>query len=124
MARIEWIKQRLENWALWKDKESRGGLGFATRSVLLSDAVDRYREAVIPVDDIDAELTNQAVESLRVGKAHLYEVLYLIYVADVGIKEAARRVGRAESTVKANLDQADHVLSRWLVERATKKRDQ
>ena len=122
MARIEWVKQRLENWALWKDKEANGGLGFATRSVLLSDAVDRYRETVMPVDDIEAELTNQAVETLRESKVHLYEVIHLIYVAGVGIKETARRVGRAESTVKANLDQSDHVLSRWFIERREVRR--
>ena len=113
MARIEWIKNRLNNWALWKARESAGGLGFAKQSVLLSEAVDRYRESVLPVDEVDAVTTNAAVESLRAGREHLYRALQLIYVHGVGIKEAARLMARAESTVKANLEQADHALREW-----------
>lgn len=113
MARIEWIKIRLNNWALWKARESAGGLGFAKQSVLLSEAVDRYRESVLPVDEVDAVTTNAAVESLRQGRGHLYMTLQLIYVKGVGIKEAARQMSRAESTIKANLDQADHALREW-----------
>jgi hypothetical protein len=121
MARIEWVKHRLENWALWKDREGRGGLGYATSSVLLAEAIDRYREAVLPIDDVDASVTNTAVESLRNGKSHLYMTLQLIYVAGVGVRESARRMGKAESTIKANLDQADHALSQWFGERSAKK---
>jgi len=118
MARIEWVKQRLENWALWKEREVHSGLGFAKQSVLLSDAVDRYREASIPVDSVDAALTNTAVESLRDGRSHLYMTLQLIYIAGIGIRETARRMARAESTIKAHLEQADHALSQWFGERA------
>lgn len=122
MARIEWVKHRLNNWALWKDRESRGGLGYATRSVLLSEAVDRYREAQLPVDDVDAEVTNQAVESLRNGKQHLYTTLQCIYVQGIGIKGTARFMARAESTISANLDSADHAISEWFNARAEAKK--
>jgi len=121
MARIEWVKQRLENWALWKDRESRGGLGYATTSVLLSEAVDRYREVALPVDEVDASTTNIAVESLRAGRSHLYMTLQLIYIAGVGVRETSRRMARAESTIKANLDQADHALSQWFGERSEQR---
>ena len=119
MARIEWVKHRLENWANWKERESRGGLGFASQSSFLREASssDRYRESVIPVDEIDASLTNTAVESLKPGRSHLYETLQFIYIKGLGIKETARRMARAESTIKANLDQADHALSQWFGER-------
>lgn len=122
MARIEWVKHRLNNWALWKDRESRCGLGYATQSVLLTEAVDRYREAQLPVDDVDAEVTNQAVESLRDGKQHLYMTLQFIYVKGIGIKMTARMMARAESTIKANLDSADHSLSEWFNARAEAKK--
>ena len=123
MARIEWVKHRLDNWALWKDRESHGGLGYATQSVLLSDAVDRYRETPLPVDEVDAATTNTAVESLRAGRSHLYKTLQLIYVEGIGIRETARKMMRAESTVKANLDAADHALSQWFGERAEKQKE-
>lgn len=122
MARIEWVKHRLDNWALWKDRESRGGLGFATQSAFLAERVDRYREAQLPVDDVDAEVTNQAVESLRDGKQHLYKTLQCIYVKGIGIKMTARMMARAESTISANLDSADHVLSEWFNARAEAKK--
>lgn len=115
MARIEYIKHRLENWALWKARESSGGLGFATQSVLLAERVDRYREIDIrtTIDDTDASLTNTAVESLRPAQDHLYRRLHLIYIAGLGIREAARRESCAESTIKASLEQADHALRLW-----------
>lgn len=122
MARIEWVKLRLNNWALWKERESRGGLGFATRSVLLCESSSSYRESVIPVDEVDAGVTNSAVEALRPGRVQLWQVLQLIYVQGVGIKEAARRAGRAESTIKAQLEQADHALSAWFGERTERKK--
>ena len=124
MARIEWVKHRLENWALWKEKESRGGLGYATASVLLNEVVDRSREIDISgtVDDVDAGHTNAAVESLRPARLHLYQVLHLIYIDGVGVRETSRRMARAESTIKSNLDQADHALSAWFADSAEAKK--
>ena len=122
MARIEWVKHRLDNWALWKERESSGGLGYATQSVLLAERVDRYREVMIPVDEVDASVTNTAVESLRPSRSHLYVTLQHIYIQGVGIKETARHMARAESTIKANLDSADHALSEWFGERDEKRK--
>ena len=113
MARIEWIKHRLENWALWKVREACGGLGWATQSVLLANVVDSERVIPLPVDEIDAEKTNQAVESLKLGRGHLHMTLQLIYIKGIGIRETARQMSRAESTVKANLDASDHALRDW-----------
>lgn len=124
MARIDWIKHRLENWALWKERESRGGLGYATQSVLLTERVDHSREIDInsTIDDNDATLTNSAVESLRPARKQLYDRLYLIYIDGVGIREAARDQACAESTIKASLDQADHALSAWFANHAEIKK--
>ncbi|MFZ3141158.1 hypothetical protein [Polaromonas sp.] len=122
MARIEWVRQRLHNWALYKEHESRGGLGFATQSVLLSESSSGYRESIVPVDDVDAALTNQAVESLRPAREHLYLTLHCIYIRDMGIKGTARHTCKAESTVHSHLDQADIALSAWFGERAAAKK--
>lgn len=122
MARIEWVKTRLNNWALWKARENSGGLGFSKQSVLLSEPVDRYREVQMPVDEVDASTTDQAVESLRQGKGHLYLTLQLVYVKGVGHRKAAEMMCRAESTIKANIDAADHCLRDWFNAKA--ERDQ
>ena len=121
MSRIEWVKHRLENWALWKDRENRGGLGYAKQSSFLREASsDRYRESQIPIDDIDASVTNSAVESLRSTRYHLYQTLHCIYIKGIGIKQTARVMFRGESTISANLDAADHALSQWFGERSEK----
>lgn len=118
MARIEWVKQRLENWALWKERANNYGLGFARQSVLLSEPGGGYRESVIPIDDCEGALTEQAVQALRPSRPQLYTTLQSIYVDGIGIRAAARRAGLAESTIKAHLDQADHALSAWFGDRA------
>jgi hypothetical protein len=121
MARMEWVEHRLNNWALWKERERSGGLGYATRSSFLNELVDggRYREARIPVDEVDASVTDEAVESLKVqaGRSHLYVTLTWIYVQGIGVKQTAWRMNRAESTVRAQLGQADQVLAEWFRER-------
>lgn len=119
MARIEWVKQRLVNWAMWKARMEGGGLGFATQSVLLSEASDtRYAGNVIPVLELDGEMTNQAVESLKLPRPRLYQTLQLVYIKNTGIKGAAREQGLAVSTVSGLLDAADHALSAWFGDRA------
>lgn len=121
MARIEYIKYRLNNWALWRVRDAGGGLGFATSSVLLNEPVDGSREIGRTIDDNDAMVTDKAVESLRVGRQHLHRTLILIYIDGQGIKQAAALMMRAESTIKANLDAADHALSYWFRERSDLK---
>lgn len=123
MARIEWVKQRLENWAMWKERESRGGLGWASQSSFLREAAQGgYRESKVPVDDIDASVTNQAVESLRLTRSHLYVTLDAYYVRGLGEKESARRLAVAESTIRARLDEADRALVLWFGERDEKRK--
>ena len=122
MARIEWVKQRLSNWALWLERRDSGGLGFPSQSSFMREATTPgYREAIIPINDVDASVTNDGVQSLKLGRSHLYDCLQCIYVQDTGIRGAAVALCRAESTVKAQLCAADHALAAWFSERASKK---
>lgn len=123
MARIDWVKQRLENWALWKERESRGGMGFYSMSSFLRVAVDRsHHDALLStVDDIEAQETDKAVSSLLASHQQVHRTIVLIYLEDTGIRRAALLLGRAESTVKANLEKGDHLLAAWLRERAAEK---
>ena len=123
MARIEWIKLRLNNWAEWKAREAGGGLGFGSQASFLREAgQDGYRESVVPIDDVDASVTDQAVESLRAGKGHLYATLQCMYVQGLGVKLTARKLAKGESTIKAHLEQADRALSQWFGERADRQK--
>lgn len=121
MARIDWIKYRLDNWALWKVRGNSGGLGFASQAAFLAIVVDGSRESPLPVDEIDAEKMDRAVESLRDGKGHLHRTLQLHYIKGMSIKGVALNMARAESTIKANLEQADHALQAWFNDQADAK---
>lgn len=126
MARIDWVKRRLDNWALWRQRQEGGGLGFATQSSFLRERYDcdRYREANVPVDEVEASTTDLGVEGLKLGHGHLHKTLHHIYIDNLGVKETARRMGRAESTIKAQLEQADALLARWFSDRARMAADQ
>ena len=67
---------------------------------------------------MDASLTDDAVQALRWGRPHLYLTLTHIYVDDWDIKRTARALCKAESTIKAHLEQADAALALWFRDRA------
>lgn len=122
--RIEWVALRLNNWALYKARESGGGLGFASQASFLSEVdASRYRESVIPVDETDASVTNDGVESLKASRPALYECLQAYYVTGPGgARATAHRLGKAESTIKAQLEQADHALCQWFIARSDRQK--
>jgi hypothetical protein len=122
MARIEWVRQRLENWALWHERGRGGGLGYATQSVLLTERVDGDRaEAWVPVDEVEAAVTDEAVDALKLGYGHLHKTLQLFYLRGAGIKETSRVMQRAESTIKAQLERADALLATWFADRKRRR---
>lgn len=123
MARIESIRRRLENWARWCARRDDGALGYPTTNVLARLAGKGTRaEAVIPLDHIEAAETNDAVESLRLKRSHLYLVLTLHYAQGRPIHQVAQRMVRAESTIKRNLEDADAALQQWLRDRHEARR--
>ena len=123
MARIERIKQRLDNWALWKLRLNSSGLGFHSRNILAIDVFSRgsYNGVAIPHFEEEGKETDEAIESMRDGKQHLHDTLHHIYIMDLGIKQTARRVGKAESTIKAQLESADHYIDQWLQDKAAER---
>lgn len=124
MARIQWIVHRLNNWALWKDRESSGSLGFAGRSSFLREpGGDGYRDAQIPVFDEEASITDQAVQSLKAGRPQHNETLILYYIGGprqpkLTALGVAQRHGVSERAVHTRLEECDRAIARWLEERA------
>ena len=116
MARIEHIKQRLDNWALWRARMQSGGLGYHAVNILACDVWSRgsYNGSRIPHIDADAEKTEQAVQSLKLSRSHLHETLDCIYLRELGVAETARRMRRSPSTIHAQLGEADRAIDAWL----------
>jgi hypothetical protein len=120
--RIEWVKYRLENWALWKAREGSGGLGFSSTTSFLHEVdTSRYRESHIPVDEVDAAVTDQAVESLKPGREALYQTVHAMYIAGCGVRELSRQCSVTEAAIRARLDQADRLLANWFADRQQKQ---
>lgn len=118
MARIEHIKRKLDNWALWKSRLNSSGLGFHSVNVLAVDVWGRnsYGGCQIPHIDQEAEEVDKAVQEMEQAKGHLYQTVCAYYLGDMGVSEISRCRGLGPSTIHAHLDQADRFIDGWLQE--------
>ncbi len=115
MARIEWVKHRLENWARWSQQTESGALGYPKQSAFARMGPSSGRtEGMVPVSDLEASETDDAVKSMQFTQSHLYLVLLLTYARALPRHIVARRMGKAESTISRNLEDADRSIARWL----------
>ncbi len=115
MARIDWVRRRLENWARWCAQRETGALGFPRQSTFARLAAPSGpAAAAIPILALDASEIDDAVKALRFSQSHLYLVLTLTYAKGLPRNQVAKRMARAESTISANLEAADRAIARWL----------
>jgi hypothetical protein len=111
MARIDWVRQRLEAWARWVRERESGSLGYPKRSAFLRVGSGAMGSQAL--SDCDASLTDTAVQSLRFTYPHLHKTLMHYYVQGLDIKSTAKIMVKAESTIKAHLEASDHALALW-----------
>ena len=124
MARIDGIRMRLENWARWCANKGSGGLGYPSVNMLARMCPTAGgRESIIPTSDVEASQTQEAVDALQLRRSHLYLVLMLHYAKGYEIHRVAKYMCKAQSTIKRNLEDADHALQEWLVEKARMQRE-
>lgn len=122
MARIEWVKQKLENWALWHQQREGGSLGYPKQSTFVRLAGQSARtDNVIPIDSIEASVTDDAVKVMQFTHPHLHVTLCCMYLEGIGVDATAIRMQRARSTVLGHLGQADQVLAIWFRARAQQR---
>ncbi len=114
MARIEWVKTRLENWARWCAQQEVGALGYPRQATFARLSPPAGGSNSVPIMALDASEIDDAVQSLRYTQPHLHLVLLLTYVNGLPRHQVAKRMGKAESTVSANLEAADRAIARWL----------
>ena len=93
MARIEWVKRRLENWARWCSQQESGALGYPRQTAFARlSAPAGTREAAVPIMSLDAAEIDDAVQSFRYTQPHLHMVLTLTYAKSLpGWMRRARR---------------------------------
>lgn len=114
MARIKWVQQRLENWAAWSRTRDSGALGYPSQSAFARLGPSAgVRTSAVPVDSIDASLTDSAVQSMRFTHSHLWLTLKHHYCDGMEIDRVARQLCVAPSTIKARLGAADARVAEW-----------
>ena len=123
MARLEWVRLRLENWARWCQQGDGGGLGYPTQSAFVRMGVPsaKDRDSAIPILALEAAETDEAVKSLQLSQSHLYLVLTYTYAKGWPRDVVAKKMCRAQSTISANLCDADRAIKRWLDEKQVVK---
>ncbi len=117
MATIEWVDRRLSNWARWSAERAAGTLGYP-RCTAFARAASAPRHAEsrnsIPVDGIEAAVTERAVRALRFVKGSLHAVVVLHYVHDISGSELAQRMGDIGSRRAYQLvEEAHFELAKW-----------
>ena len=115
MARIPDIERRLLNWARVRLARDSGGIGYASTS--FRERVDCEgwdAQARIPTVDHDADITEQAIQSLQ---PELRETVHTVYLRGDGVRAAGKRLSVAPSTVSARIDMAHTRLASWFSER-------
>lgn len=137
MARIEWVRAKLDNWARWVLQRSLGGSGYPKCTPFAREmgASASTETSMIPIDDIDASRTHEVIESMRVAHSGLWLAVQCHYVGDPQVRAARRRpmscseIGRrmsiGERAVQRRLEDADAMIgARLSVMDATRRERQ
>jgi DNA-directed RNA polymerase specialized sigma24 family protein len=118
MARIEWVRYRLENWARWCAQQDSSGLGYPKQTAFARLGGKGSRsETTVPTDNLEASETNDAVNSLKTGNSELFKALTLHYARALPRHTVAKLLAVSDRTVTEYLDRADHSLARWFQDR-------
>lgn len=127
MARIDWVELRLLNWANWTlIRGGAGELGYSSVSLADSDAGrSGYISAAVPVIDVEASATDDAIQLLHPGGLRL--TVCEVYCGRGGMREKALRLGCSEGEIHRRIGQAhaqlaEHFLARDAKARAERER--
>lgn len=105
MAKIQWVHHRLERWALWVAGGQGGGCHPMWRNAEPGTDGPR-REAVIPVNSLEASADDEAIKRLR---DPLRETVQLYYMHDSSFTQ--RKLCITGATLSARIDQAHRALA-------------
>lgn len=121
--RNEEMERRCLNWARWRGGAGSGGLGYGGGGGMWRDVVStsRYREAVVPTLDVEAEQTERGVAQLV---SHLRRTVEVYYLGTGTMVERCHSLQIASATLYARIDKAHEALAAWLREQEAMARHQ
>lgn len=110
----EWLRARLDNWARWVVQRETGALGWSRQSPLIGWMPSAgVVEARIPIDDVGAGETEQALQGLRLVNGTWWRALQCVYVGDpMADKRRRRPMGHAE--IARVMGVTDRAVRNWL----------
>lgn len=114
MAKLEWIDQRLQNWARWVHGGLAGGLGYSGMRWGAPTASSSDREAVIPTNAVEASETHDEVVKLTPELRQTVEVYYL---GSGSRAQMCERLRCATATIDSRLTKAHRLLADVFSER-------
>lgn len=110
MARIEWVEERLQVWARWKIARGGGDMGYASVDLGgVNGGRSGYVTASIPMLDVEAAETDEAVEALHPGGLRLSVMEY--YCGPGGIDDKLMRLCCAKATLMKRIEQAHEQMA-------------
>lgn len=114
MARNEEMERRCLNWARWRNGAGAGGLGYGGGGWNWSGA-DRggYREAIVPTLDVEAEQTEQGLQTLT---PYLRRTVEVYYLGTGTMEERCQQLQVSRATLYHRIDKAHEELAAWLRE--------
>lgn len=91
MARHEWVRLRLDNWAEWLDRSERGALGYPKATPFARwQPASTEGNSHIPVSEVQAKATDDALAALRFTHPRLYLVVHMRWAGDPRKERAGR----------------------------------
>lgn len=110
----------MQNWARWTLTQGSGVLGYAAVNLADADAGrDGYIEAPVPVSDVEARETDDAVARLP---GELKATVIELYLGKGGIKDKLARLYCAEGTLHRRIGQAHRLLADHFLVQQDKRR--
>lgn len=82
MAQHEWVRLRLDNWASWLERSERGTLGYPRQATFAKWQPSSSDGAHVPVNDVQARATDDAINALRYVRPRWFLVLHLRWAGD------------------------------------------
>ena len=114
MPRLDWVEERLQNWALWKIARGGGELGYGGSDLgAANGGRSGYITAAIPIMEAEASATDDAVNGLV--PAGTVKTVHEYYVGPGGHQDKAVRLGISVAAMYARIEKAHHQLAEMFV---------
>ena len=107
MAKLQWIAERLDNWARWKLAAGSSSLAHVNPENAGMPR-EAYADAPIPISDCEASDTDDAVERLP---DELKATVIEYHLGRGGLRHKLTRLCCAESTLHARMERAHRLLA-------------